>query len=203
MPPDLAGDVYVETNGNKSNVVPLTEWKGQFRQTRHPVTPPFQPLTITITCDVHFRADIQGWSSIGVHAVKGPKCRWQGSGSVQDDLCIRTFSGSGERIYDGGTFHDYYSYIFTLIWDIYPQEKKVNFEILFSEYVDPVIGTTICLSGFNYKAPYSTAIDENILLNLDGNFAVEAGIFENYFRRIEWDRIEPKYVPNIHNTPAM
>jgi hypothetical protein len=51
---------------------------------------------------------------------------------------------------------------------------------------------------------------------MDNNFAVEAGRLEYYKREypydeprwvdqyeiLEWDRIEPKYPPNIQNTPA-
>ncbi len=68
LPPELAGDVYVEVNGHKSNVVPLTVWKGQFRYTEnnsidccldsHQGQTQRIPYSISVICDLSFRDDI-------------------------------------------------------------------------------------------------------------------------------------------------
>jgi hypothetical protein len=153
LPTNLAGDVYVEIQGRKSNVVPLTEWRGQLRYTSNSNI----ASNYTITCDFHFRADIHGFRevphekpSVGVirtHAARDSKCRWEVSGTPYSPTCTFEYSGSGEWIYEGTYSSNYSNYTgsFLLYWAIHPTEKTIDFT--WRIYVDDAITRTTTCSG--------------------------------------------------------
>jgi len=145
LPPDVAGDVYVEVNGRKSNVVPLTEWKGQFRYTykscrcENILDCHYYPVEWKLICDFRFRQDIQSFgameSPLSTQGAADSKCRWDLSGDPKCSTdCV------GEWIYEGNPYcvdpNSCKPNIFLLHWQIYPNRKNVCFTLGFEKPLD-------------------------------------------------------------------
>ena len=217
-----AGYVRVEIDGRKSNVVPLTMWKGTFTYTEKSLG----SLEVTATSDVKFRGCIQefrvrpgqktlhGTGPMTQQVYQDLKGQWQAKGVYTEEDRTITWSGNGD-IKPNPPHDPTFSNVFGLVVaanDISPGEHslKVNFTLYF--FIQPgfreeIRTKTSCSSGDNKLQPPDILVNNFMVLDTS-DYSFDEGklgpvyqrkdsppYWYNHLCELTWTKMEAKYTP--------
>lgn len=225
--PTSAGWVRVVVDDRMSNLVPLTEWRGQinYRASADALAPNLlneMSLTVHLRADVHLARE-RPWDeptsrTVEIEAVGDSWGSWSASGSSSKGGGTFTLKGSGDMpVGENQPDHEgaHFLFIGTLVvTDIGAQPELVDVNIHAHLSSDPEATLTIEAQGLNQTTGFPLLLTDVLFgreFELDTSYAILEGEVESSGGagggssmgpgKLTWDELDAKYAPNVNDPP--
>lgn len=226
--PTSAGWVRVVVDGRMSNLVPLTEWRGQinYRASADALAPNLlneMSLTVHLRADVHLARE-RPWDepksrTVEIEAVGDSWGSWSASGSSSKGGGTFTLKGSGDMpVGEDQPDHEgaHFLFIGTLVvTDIGAPPELVDVNIHAHLSSDPKATLTIEAAGINQTTGFPLLLTDVLFgrdFELDDKYAILEGQVESSAGvggtpsmgpgKLSWDKMDAKHAPNVNDPPA-
>ena len=225
--PTSAGWVRVVVDDRKSNLVPLTQWRGQinYRASADAVAPNLlneMSLTVHLRADVHLARE-RPWDeptarTIEIEAVGDSWGSWSASGSSSQGGGTFTLKGSGDMpVGENQPDHEgaHFLFIGTLVvTDIGDPPELVDVNIHAHLSSDPEATLTISAEGLNQTTGFPLLLTDVLFgrdFELDADYAILEGEVESSAGvggmpsmgpgKLRWDEMDAKHAPDVNDPP--
>ncbi|MDH5422104.1 MAG: hypothetical protein OEY55_09895 [Acidimicrobiia bacterium] len=226
--PKSAGWVRVVVDGRMSNLVPLTEWRGQinYQASADALAP---NLLNKLSLTVHLRADVhlareRPWDNpasrtIEIEAVGDSWGSWSASGSSSQGGGTFTLKGSGDMpVGEDQPDHEgaHFLFIGTLVvTDIGDPPELVDVNIHAHLSSDSEAKLTISAEGLNQTTGFPLLLTDVLFgrdFELDAEYAIRDGEVEASGgvggapsmgpAKLSWKKMDARHAPDVNHPPA-